>query len=50
MQAPARVPAEIARRAGITKQAAFYHFATRDALLYEVPAVAAKQQAEFMAA
>ncbi|MYT32986.1 TetR/AcrR family transcriptional regulator [Streptomyces sp. MspMP-M5] len=42
--------AEIARRAGITKQAIFYHFATRDELIHEVLAVATKQGAEFMAA
>ncbi|MGD3106121.1 TetR/AcrR family transcriptional regulator [Streptomyces sp. YGL11-2] len=41
--------AEIARRAGITKQAIFYHFATRDALIHEVLAVATRQGAEFMA-
>ncbi|QHC22579.1 TetR/AcrR family transcriptional regulator [Streptomyces sp. GS7] len=41
--------AEIARRAGITKQAIFYHFATRDALIHEVLAVVTRQGAEFMA-
>ncbi|MEW1653861.1 TetR/AcrR family transcriptional regulator [Streptomyces sp. NPDC093707] len=41
--------AEIARRAGITKQAIFYHFATREELIHEVLAVATRQGAEFMA-
>ncbi|PJN36340.1 hypothetical protein CG747_33720 [Streptomyces sp. CB02959] len=42
--------AEIARRAGLTKQAIFYHFATRDELIHEVLAVVTQHGAEFMAA
>ncbi|GGX55179.1 TetR/AcrR family transcriptional regulator [Streptomyces noursei] len=42
--------AEIARRAGITKQAIFYHFASREELIHEVVATVTNRGAEFMAA
>ncbi|MGG2460565.1 TetR/AcrR family transcriptional regulator [Streptomyces sp. RGM 3693] len=42
--------AEIARRAGITKQAIFYHFSSREELIHEVVATVTNRGAEFMAA
>jgi AcrR family transcriptional regulator len=41
--------AEIGRRAGITKAAIFYHFASRDELIREVVATVLTEGAEFMA-
>lgn len=48
---PARASlSEIARRAGLTKAAIFYHFATRDELIQEVLTTVTSEGAQFMAA
>jgi AcrR family transcriptional regulator len=42
--------AEIGRRAGLTKAAIFYHFASRDELILEIVGTVLRRGAEFMAA